>query len=107
MKGSYGRERAPARRRAKVAFGRSGSLATRYWSHVSRAGVVINARPVTRPVKVPSVVFQKCLGHSSTDASGPAALLLLEIAVLFLVVAPCRIRRLGTLGGSRTSETPH
>ena len=37
-----------------------------------------------------SVVSQKCLGHSSTDASGPAALLLLEIAVLFLVVAPCR-----------------
>ncbi len=63
-----------------------------------------------------SVVSQKCLGHSSTDTSGrdPRAFsarvppwLLLEIAVLFLVVAPCRIQRLGTLGGSRTSGTPH
>ena len=54
-----------------------------------------------------SVVSQKCLGHSSTDVCGPAALLLLKIALLFLVVAPCRIRRLGTLGGSRTSGTPH
>ena len=54
-----------------------------------------------------SVVFQKCLGHPSTDASGPAALLLLEIALLFLVVVPCRLRCLGTLGGSQTSETPH
>ncbi len=26
---------------------------------------------------------------------------------LFLVVAPCRLRRLGTLGDSRTSATPH
>jgi hypothetical protein len=34
-------------------------------------------------------------------------LLLLEIALLFLVVAPCKARRLGTLGGTGTSETPH
>ena len=54
-----------------------------------------------------SAVYQKCLGHSSTDASGPASLLLLTIAVLFLVVAPTWIRCLGTLGGSGTSDTPH
>ncbi len=40
------------------------------------------------------MVLQKCLGHSSTDASGPAAFLLLKIALLFLVVAPDpRLRR--------------
>ena len=44
--------------------------------------------------------------HAPNGARVPP-LLLLEIAVLFLVVAPCRIPRLGTLGGSRTSETPH
>jgi len=54
-----------------------------------------------------SVVFQKYLGHSSADASGPASLLLLAITLLFLVVAPCRIRRLDALGGSRIPETPH
>ena len=53
---------------------------------------------------------------SSTDASGPdpraygarvPPLLLLEIAVLFLVVVPCRTRRLGTLGGRRTIKKKH
>ena len=64
--------------------------------------------------KTSPVVLEKCLGLSSTNASGPDPLacsvrvplfLLLKKVVLFLVVARRRIRCLGTLGGPRTSGT--
>ncbi len=42
-----------------------------------------------------SVVYQKCFGHSNADASGPASLPRVGIALLPLVGAPRTIRRLG------------